>query len=1019
MEKHNITQAERRAAIQTFTGTGNKSPVEKKAAIQVLKALPPQDEIAVRTLILALEDPHVKEAARTSLLEMLHRARSSASKEVVMRHLTASVFDRFFDQEFEGHKILDELIHVATSKENIPETNDLVAWLLLDAGKGRKMEHVNQKVSHVLVDFLNRDFLPDNLRSRRAFQEAGSEIILRSLIEPHTASGNFILEALHRFSNYTLPEVSFEIIAAHATLPFKLAYDDQGNREIIRQCIANLHQWAGALSQSPDKLLQDLRLLEQWLGSTTQDPAPLPLPVLHRVGLNCLIQKPVSDLLTDKKPNLADKSQLFEILANLHTVRSWAEINKICTYIEDRLKNRDAPASFPFPAAISFLTSQLVGLNRFQHLTQQEEDRLFGRRDENQRPQRLQIDAISIRYAERINHCLKIIVSTPHCPLAARKEALAAIIRPVPHQLLETIQELSSVIETETELRKTLYQEFGNIRYIDGLALLKSAWESRHETENKQDILKALGQIGTRQLLGTYREENGYIEPDFLLLAAFEEPDAQVREQIKNTLIRAGFQPEIEREERRRKILELTEKAEQTARKITESESQAHRMILDINDQHAGFGENLFLMRRHIYNLDLICTNRGCDLLETGIDAAEWRSKLSVLEQKARALNTEIRGLTNEVIDHQSHARKLNDEINGIQTSLGLRDKEIENEKTNIRKAEEQQKEAEKKILNAQENIQKTEREKNQATIERSRLKGRLDNLETQRNGIRDHLTRLLSSNDPSGQLAPQIEKAKQDLRSFDGKISQVKSESQSLISQINQLDQKLRQLNQIIAGAKDQQKAAQSTVAKSAVVISRIRTDTESLEKRFAPLPLALQKSQEKINHYRIEANTRVVSLEAIKQEINLIRDQIRRIQNAQEQTARNFTAERDEQRNAIDRYSSRAAALERSLFQLKDTLTQTQTTIENDKTNLQQQIQLQETYRRDFDELGDRCFEETFRANQTHLSESLETRLNQLDQDLRSHFLYQSLKTPDTGLKFEAEHEKAIHISKSKEHI
>ena len=70
------------------------------------------------------------------------------------------------------------------------------------------------------------------------------------------------------------------------------------------------------------------------------------------------------------------------------------------------------------------------------------------------------------------------------------------------------------------------------------------------------------------------------------------------------------------------------------------------------------------------------------------------------------------------------------------------------------------------------------------------------------------------------------------------------------------------------------------------------------------------------------------------------------------------------------------------------------------------------QEEARRDYDNLGDTCFVETERSHNNHLVQGNNQKLQRIDIDLRSHYLYEVMKHPESANKVSETDKKAINI-------
>lgn len=1013
-----LLRTERDKAIRVLTHSGTNKP-DKESKIHAIRQLTKsdaEDELAIRTLILSLDDIHnegVSDVARTALEDMLKNTQNATDKETIMRHLTAFIFDKYYDKSFNSHTLLSNVIETAIN--NLPETDDLIAWIMLDAAKGRKVNYANENLSAELVGFFNRDFLPDNQRSKRVFQDTGYEILLRSLLDPKTASDKFILETLQRISVKKLEDVTFEMIAAHVTLPFNLTYDDDKNRKIINQAIDNLLHWSNELSQTPDHVLEDYRQLSTWLNS--DEKIVLPIKVYRRLALNRLLVESISGLLRDVKSNLADKGKIFGILSNLQFTRE-KQVGHICEYIQKVIKNEYSIPSFPILEAVEFLTSHLVGLSRFVHLTQEEENVLFGDNDSkiNTNRQKLK-DKIS--YTKSIIETLLEIIKNKKCATPAREMALSSVINALPANLIEIIEELRPFLENEPKLRGLLYKELGNVHFIESLPILRHAWEYNRQSErtdhNEELLIAALGKIGTRDILGDFKEFNGIVKADFLLKSAFDEKDDRIRSLIRGSLNQAGFGFEVSRESKREEIINITAKAEKTAKQIADNESHCQNLILAINENQGKFAENLFLMSSHINELEMVCIDRKLDLLDVGIDIAKLREQLSILTQRASALNAEISKITEGVRGRQNQTQSLNTQLKDIATSLDAAKRRMREEENEIRKAEEKHRSAGNRIDNANSQIQNSTSRLRQNNSEYQNAVSILQNRKSATQGIENELRRLNSSASNE-----QIQSMKQDA---ERRYNIAKNQEREQDRQVNQIRNNINKLEgEIKTQERDKQIAqtelssADNRIKQSSSLITQMNEQVNELQRQSQPIPQKVADLQGQVSQYEQELRAKANELETIRREIGLLRAQLNTVQVKQKQVQHNFSIESGRENTVINKHKSLAENFERLLLEEKNEFVATEKELNDNKTEHQNEIQKQEEARRDYDNLGDTCFVETERSQNNHLLQSKNQKIQRMDNDLRSHYLYEVLRHPKTESKFGDDNKKAVNIVKQK---
>jgi len=1012
---NNLFRTERDKAIRILTSSGiNKSDRESKIhAIHQLSKSGAEDELAIRTLILSLDDLQdmgVQDIARTALEDMLKNAQSAAEKEIIMRHLTSFIFDKYYDKTFKSNSLLANVIDTAI--KNLPETDDLIAWIMLDAAKGRKVNYTNENLSAELVSFFNRDFLPNNQRSKRAFQDTGYEILLRSLLDPKTASDKFVLETLVRISSQKLENIKFEMVAAHVALPFKLTYPDEKNRKIVTQAIDNISKWSSELVQSPEHILEDYRQISNWLNN--DDTILLPISVYQRLALNHLLVEPISRLLRDVNPNLANKSKLFAILSNLQLSRH-NQIVSICDYIKKEVKNDIMLKDFPILDSVNFLTSHLVGLNRFMHLTEKEEIAIFGDNDVTINKNRRKITEKSINYATIIINTLLEIIKNKKCTLAAREVALCSIINALPSNLLESIEELRTFLEDEPKLRGLLYKELGNVHFIESLPTLRNVWENNRQKEqqdnNEEVIIKALGKIGTRDILGDFKDFNGIVKADFLLKAAFEEKDNRIQSLIRETLNEAGFSFEVSRESKRQEIIEITAKAEQTAKKIVENESQCQNLILSINENQGKFAENLFLMSSHINNLEMICIDRKLDLLDVGIDIAKLREQLTLLQQRASTLNSEIAKITEGVRFRHSQTQSLNTQLKDISNNLDSAKRKIRDEEGEIRKAETNHRNAESNISKADSQIQSLTTQLTQSNTALRNAESTLKSLKlaTQRF---ENQVRQLRSNPNNEQMLSMIQQAERNFQSAKNQEKEQERQLNQIRNTISKLDGEIKTQERNKQLAQTDLSNSDRRIRQSSSLIQQISGQVTQLESQSQPIPPKIADLQNQVIQYEQDLKIKTHDLELVRREINLLRAQLNKVQAIQKDVQHNFSVESGHENTSISKHKLLAENFERKLFEQKNEFAETEKKLNNNKTEHQNEIQKQEEARRDYDNLGDTCFVETERSHNNHLVQGNNQKLQRIDIDLRSHYLYEVMKHPESANKVSETDKKAINI-------
>lgn len=1007
------TRKKLRAASHQLNHALEATLEQRQAAIATLREFTPVENLVVDSLIVALRDETVGGLAREAIVHLLQRATTRAEMEIIIRPVVAYCFDSYFTPQSNSHHLLEDVLIVI--KKRLPEANDYIPYFADLAANGRKIATVNSELAQTLIRFIRTD--PDKLsagvRSRQAFADFDFKLGIRTLLDPRGASPQFLLSYLEQYGIYDRHEMSYEIVAAHVSLLGKIKSKTKLNPQIVKQTLQNLLKWCPNPPTDHERLIETQQIRQWQLDQDKQ--TELPATVYQRIAYNYLLVKPIVELLTDQLLNIVDKAALFQLLGRLSLSKEQFVINDLTNYINEVVLNFSSYSQhqdFPFTAAVQFLNQQLTGLNRFLHLTEAEEQLIFG---SSENRNNITITSKGIVYVDKIVTTLNNFVIADTIPTPARQMAMERLIRANPHQLLTLIEQWKNHDVFRTSLLKeTLYRELGAIKLLESLPYLLTEWRNRTPEQTKQNLmlLQAITAIGTHKILGSYDEEHGVIEPDLLLKDAFEEEDDDLRTAINNQLRSRGFMYAIDRESKRRHIISRIKTIEKIGQQINQNETYIKETHPKIHANQIEYNQHLTQLSYLVSETEIQGAFARADLLPINIDAGQLQAQLEDLEREASHQFRQIENTNQRVNSEQQCAKRLDDEFRKLGKNINSLHNTITEQERKCIKAQRQKEEAEDIISSTQTEIPKLAAQQRQSKLKIEKFKRDIGHQRAQEKTLESDIRRTKNSNQ-SGELNQQIEQLKASLNTKKNERKRVERDLRNLKEEVNQIHNREKKQQEQQEKAARTQSQSQSTINTAQQQINNLQRNSANIARKRDEIAPQVQQSQQQIAQQRSVLQQQRLSLEAIKQRIEQIKNALKNVHARQKNVHSNFQKEMDAIEKNRQKHQRATEHYNQEISQMTADAQRAIKQVEDDKTNIQTSQRELDSERVVYDQLGQQSFETVNIKHQEHEAESREVKIEQIDRDLRAHFHFKAVEHHHTKGTFEEENRKAVLIS------
>ena len=530
--KHSYTP--RIGALVRILSSLSCGEAEKLEALNEIEEGAFSSDRIIHGLLSAMEDESIQVRNRSVKVltrMLLEHSENPEEQDRIMRHIMRRIFGRIHDTKKSGHLELFRVLRNAVTDELGEQTDNLFVWIMQEAERVQKVNYRGDDLPGHIANFFDSTFQEGTSKSKTIFTEIAESQFFHTLTD-HTTPNNYLKSVIRQLGKKSLSEIPFNLIIAHIAPVLNKVYKA---KLIVSLALENLEKWVKEFPRSMEAISNQRFTLLSWKPEATV----LPELLMKQMGMNVLLVEPLIQILIEEKTSLANKGQIFRILKFMQNIRRKSNIERISKYTL-QIRRSEAEA-FPYLEAIDMFTEHLTGLDAHQsnkedlkeHLT----DPLSYFKSRILIREHLEADEI-------IQNTLLCLGSEKRFLPEVNAHAWEAFIRAQSPNLLSKVYPFVEEFDGDQIVLQAIFSALGSISYLDAFDLLKDSWNERHERGYDQktciELVRAIGQLGNREILGDYEDPDGYrepLQPTFLLAAALDEQDQIFEKRSKEGIV--------------------------------------------------------------------------------------------------------------------------------------------------------------------------------------------------------------------------------------------------------------------------------------------------------------------------------------------------------------------------------------------------------------------------------------------------------------------------------------------------